>query len=103
MGINSKSWGDGQLANTLTTIMQVQSESAVAPRIDLSNTSGAEVTFEVHYRLVDTDRKFVQGTIPANGFALVRLPDLPAGAVVKALASAATTVNYAVTGGSQTC
>lgn len=103
MGIVSKSWGDAVLSNSLQTIMNVQSESAVAPRLDLHNTDVSLVTVTVYYRLSDTDRVSSKIDLDASGSAVLKLPDMPAGSLVRAVASIDSVVNYFVTGGSQTC
>ena len=101
MGIISKSWGDGQVSNSLGAVATIAAnEYGVAVLLELHNTDGSSVTVDVYKNLSGTDRKLRPILIPAGGSAEFGLGDLPPGTIVKAVATTASVVNYAVTGGS---
>ena len=102
MGILSKVWFDGVLSGSLTPILTVSGESAVAPVVELSSESESTVAAEIYYNCSGTDRRIAPFSIPAGGSARVRLANLPDGDIVKGLVSEAAVITCVVSGGSQT-
>lgn len=102
MPIVSKSWGDGVLGTSATTVATMGGEAGVGLQLRLYNSHGSSVAVTISINTSGTLRPFARLELVASGSALVDLPDLADGDLVSAVAATGSVVHYLVSGGSQT-
>lgn len=98
-----KNLGNGQLPNTKTTIYTVPiGKSAIVRSVLLVNTSGAAVTLNLYAKFDGVNSRRIMPkdlTLQANALYESDIPvTLEGGDVIEGEASAATTVDYIVSG-----
>lgn len=103
MPIVSKVWGQGQLSDSFAAIATMSSEAGVRVGVWFYNTHSSAVTIEVQINADGNDRNFAKFTLNETDWsAMLELPPLMDGDIVKAQCSVDAVCNYVVSGGSST-
>lgn len=99
MAINSKVFAEGQLASAKGTLVTF-SAAAVGLQVTLCNTDASDRTAHLYLKPGSTSRKLCTVVLDASGgFATYQLQAVESGDVLEGYASAASVVDYTVTGG----